>query len=202
MARCCGLRNKLLPLVDLKALLAIGGRRDGAAEGSFIVVMQVGMQSFGLVVDRRFRYRGNRGEADVEQASLRIAVFSGNTILGDGFGDPQFGIRTGSPMRSGAAGRRGDPSPRSAESAERPSDGIDARFPRRLADPEAVPLTLVTPARRDRRPDHRGISNGRPIVQYHRQLMPLVPATGEDEDQEQRDAASSGVPRMTAAPWA
>ncbi len=48
------LRNKLLPLVDLKALLAIGGRRDGAAEGSFIVVMQVGMQSFGLVVDGVF----------------------------------------------------------------------------------------------------------------------------------------------------
>jgi two-component system chemotaxis sensor kinase CheA len=45
-------------------------------------------------------------------------------------------------------------------------------------NPKAVPLTLVT---RLEEIDARTIevSNGRPIVQYRGQLMPLVPATGE-----------------------
>jgi len=77
------LRNKLLPLVELRALLAIGGGREPAADLGFVVVMQVGSQSFGLLVD---------GVSDTEEIVVkpmssrlrRISVFGGNTILGDG----------------------------------------------------------------------------------------------------------------------
>src|SRR5215813_2809712 len=47
------LRNKLLPLVHLKTLLRIG-EADVNAESGFIVVAQVGSQTFGIVVDRVF----------------------------------------------------------------------------------------------------------------------------------------------------
>ena len=52
-------------------------------EGGFIVVTQVGSQSFGIVVDSVFHTE----EIVVKPMSSKlrhIAMFSGNTILGDG----------------------------------------------------------------------------------------------------------------------
>jgi two-component system, chemotaxis family, sensor kinase CheA len=77
------LREKLLPLVALRSLLAIDDHRENAESGGFIVVMQIGMQSFGLAIDRVF----DTEEIVVKPMSAmlrRISVFSGNTILGDG----------------------------------------------------------------------------------------------------------------------
>src|SRR6186713_3156973 len=77
------LRNKLLPLIHLKKLLKID---DGAAsdpENGFIVVTQVGNQTFGIVVDGVFHTE----EIVVKPMSTKlrhIDMFSGNTILGDG----------------------------------------------------------------------------------------------------------------------
>ncbi|MGY4502272.1 two-component system chemotaxis sensor kinase CheA [Bradyrhizobium sp. GM24.11] len=77
------LRNKLLPLIHLKKLLKID---DGAAsdpENGFIVVTQVGSQTFGIVVDGVFHTE----EIVVKPMSTKlrhIDMFSGNTILGDG----------------------------------------------------------------------------------------------------------------------
>src|SRR6202163_4409490 len=45
------LRNKLLPLIHLKKLLKLKDRADGGPENGFIVVTQVGSQTFGIVVD-------------------------------------------------------------------------------------------------------------------------------------------------------
>src|SRR5215475_8159332 len=76
------LRNKLLPLVSLKQLLKIGDD-GGETENVFIVVMQVGRQTFGIVVDGVFHTE----EIVVKPMSSRlrnIPVFCGNTILGDG----------------------------------------------------------------------------------------------------------------------
>src|SRR5215813_8715334 len=76
------LRNKLLPLVTLKNMLKIADGRDDT-QSAFIVVMQVGNQTFGVVVDAVFHTE----EIVVKPMCSRlrnIALFGGNTILGDG----------------------------------------------------------------------------------------------------------------------
>ncbi|WP_076866099.1 chemotaxis protein CheA, partial [Bradyrhizobium mercantei] len=78
------LRNKLLPLIHLKKLLKIDdGATTSDAENGFIVVTQVGSQTFGIVVDGVFHTE----EIVVKPMSTKlrhIDMFSGNTILGDG----------------------------------------------------------------------------------------------------------------------
>ena len=77
------LRNKLLPLIHLKKLLKIEDGADSEPENGFIVVTQVGSQTFGIVVDGVFHTE----EIVVKPMSTKlrhIAMFSGNTILGDG----------------------------------------------------------------------------------------------------------------------
>src|SRR5215207_2739381 len=76
------LRNKLLPLIHLRKLLEIG-EGESETENGFIVVTQVGAQTFGIVVDGVFHTE----EIVVKPMSSKlrhIAMFSGNTILGDG----------------------------------------------------------------------------------------------------------------------
>src|SRR6202022_2828944 len=77
------LRNKLLPLIHLKKLLKLDDGADSAPENGFIVVTQVGNQTFGIVVDGVFHTE----EIVVKPMSTKlrhIGMFSGNTILGDG----------------------------------------------------------------------------------------------------------------------
>jgi two-component system, chemotaxis family, sensor kinase CheA len=171
------LRDKLLPLVDLRTLLKLRERREGIAEGGFVVVMQVGSQTFGLQVDGVF----DTEEIVVKAMSSRlrqIPAFCGNTILGDGsvilILDPN-GIAhdIGIPQTTQASRERG-----------RRSQGEQARTDSLLVfragspSPKAVLLSLVT---RLEEIDAATIEvlNGRPIVQYRGQLMPLVPAAGE-----------------------
>ena len=76
------LRDKLLPLVGLSHLLGLD-KDAGDIDGGFIVVTQVGSQTFGIVVDGVFHTE----EIVVKPMSSKlrhIAMFSGNTILGDG----------------------------------------------------------------------------------------------------------------------
>src|SRR5438067_1089219 len=77
------LRNKLLPLMHLKKLLKIDDGSSSDPENGFIVVTQVGSQTFGIVVDCVFHTE----EIVVKPMSTKlrhIDMFSGNTILGDG----------------------------------------------------------------------------------------------------------------------
>src|ERR1700754_1271313 len=77
------LRNKLLPLMHLKKLLKIDDGSTSDPENGFIVVTQVGSQTFGIVVDGVFHTE----EIVVKPMSTKlrhIDMFSGNTILGDG----------------------------------------------------------------------------------------------------------------------
>src|SRR5262245_54536439 len=77
------LRNRLLPLVSLRKLLQLDTVEVKAEDDTFIVVIQVGTYSFGIMVDRVF---------DTEEIVVKpvapilrdIEMFSGNTILGDG----------------------------------------------------------------------------------------------------------------------
>ena len=76
------LRDKLLPLARLSRLLGTDSEA-GDVENGFIVVTQVGSQTFGIVVDGVFHTE----EIVVKPMSSKlrhIAMFSGNTILGDG----------------------------------------------------------------------------------------------------------------------
>lgn len=172
------LRNKLLPLIHLKKLLKID---DGAAsdpENGFIVVTQVGSQTFGIVVDGVFHTE----EIVVKPMSTKlrhIDMFSGNTILGDGavimIIDPN-GIAKALGAAGSSAHDMGDENgAHHAASGEQTTSLLVFRAG--SAQPKAVPLGLVT--RLEELPaDKIEFSNGRYMVQYREQLMPLVAMDG------------------------
>jgi two-component system, chemotaxis family, sensor kinase CheA len=172
------LRNKLLPLIHLKKLLGID---DGAAsdpENGFIVVTQVGSQTFGIVVDGVFHTE----EIVVKPMSTKlrhIDMFSGNTILGDGavimIIDPN-----GIAKALGASGNAAhelaeDHAAAHASSGEQMTSLLVFRAG--SSQPKAVPLALVTRLE-EIAADKIELSNGRHMVQYRDQLMPLVQMEG------------------------
>ncbi|WP_315786855.1 hybrid sensor histidine kinase/response regulator [Bradyrhizobium sp. SZCCHNR2011] len=172
------LRNKLLPLMHLKKLLKIDDGSSTDPENGFIVVTQVGNQTFGIVVDCVFHTE----EIVVKPMSTKlrhIDMFSGNTILGDGavimIIDPN-----GIAKALGAAG-----SASQAVADEHSSHHIIGGeqltsllvFRAGTAQPKAVPLALVTRLE-EIAADKIEISNGRYMVQYRDQLMPLVQMEG------------------------
>jgi len=167
------LRNKLLPLADLRKLLALPPAQ-APGKGEFIVVTQVGAQLFGIAVDGVFHTE----EIVVKPMSSRlrhIDVFYGNTILGDGsvilIIDPN-----GIARAIGAAAETVIGDVAEADDGE-DRDSLTSLLVFRAGPPQAkaVPLSLVT---RLEEIDARTIelSNGRHMVQYRGQLMPLVSA--------------------------
>ncbi len=172
------LRNKLLPLMHLKKLLRIDDGSSSDPENGFIVVTQVGSQTFGIVVDGVFHTE----EIVVKPMSTKlrhIDMFSGNTILGDGavimIIDPN-GIAK-------ALGASGAASHEIAEenAAQRASAAEQLTsllvFRAGSTQPKAVPLGLVTRLE-EIAADKIELSNGRYMVQYRDQLMPLVQMAG------------------------
>ncbi len=166
------LRDKLLPLARLSRLLGI--EAEGDVETGYIVVTQVGSQSFGLVVDSVFHTE----EIVVKPLSSKlrhIPMLSGNTILGDGsvimIIDPNGVAQSlGSVVASQAdAGKTTET--RHATDDENTTSLLVFRAG--STQPKAVPLSLIT---RLEEIDARKIelSNGRHMVQYRGQLMPLV----------------------------
>ncbi|HVX78308.1 MAG TPA: hybrid sensor histidine kinase/response regulator [Bradyrhizobium sp.] len=172
------LRNKLLPLVHLKKLLMIDDGSSTDPENGFIVVTQVGSQTFGIVVDGVFHTE----EIVVKPMSTKlrhIDMFSGNTILGDGavimIIDPN-GVAKALGTSVGASHEIAD------ENAA--SRGVGAEqltsllvFRAGSTQPKAVPLSLVTRLE-EITTDKIELSNGRYMVQYRDQLMPLVQMAG------------------------
>ncbi|MGY3149417.1 two-component system chemotaxis sensor kinase CheA [Bradyrhizobium sp. USDA 3397] len=172
------LRNKLLPLIHLKKLLKID---DGAAsdpENGFIVVTQVGSQTFGIVVDGVFHTE----EIVVKPMSTKlrhIDMFSGNTILGDGavimIIDPNGIAKALGAAGSSAHGMGDEAAGHHIGSGEQTTSLLVFRAG--SSQPKAVPLGLVT--RLEELPaDKIEFSNGRYMVQYREQLMPLVAMEG------------------------
>ena len=173
------LRNKLLPLIHLKRLLRID---DGAVideENGFIVVTQVGSQTFGIVVDGVFHTE----EIVVKPMSSKlrhITMFSGNTILGDGsvimIIDPN-GIVSAIGQSVAAAAR--DMSEENDAMRGASSDQMTSLLVFRAGSnqPKAVPLALVTRLE-EIETSKIELSNGRYMVQYRDQLMPLVEMDG------------------------
>ncbi|WOH80109.1 hybrid sensor histidine kinase/response regulator [Bradyrhizobium sp. BEA-2-5] len=172
------LRNKLLPLIHLKKLLKID---DGAAsdpENGFIVVTQVGSQTFGIVVDGVFHTE----EIVVKPMSTKlrhIDMFSGNTILGDGavimIIDPNGIAKALGAAGSSAHDMGEDNANAHAASGEQLTSLLVFRAG--SSQPKAVPLGLVTRLE-ELATDKIEFSNGRYMVQYREQLMPLVAMEG------------------------
>ena len=173
------LRNKLLPVIYLDRLLNIesseasGSDCDLSEENVFVVVTQVGNQTFGIVVDTVFHTE----EIVVKPMSnmLRdITMFSGNTILGDGsvimIIDPN-GIASQIETEQTTAMTSSDAS----QVTDFNSSNITTLLVFRAGSDEvkAVPLSLVT------RLEEINVetiekSNNRNLVQYRGTLMPLV----------------------------
>ena len=137
------LRNKLLPLARLDQLLGIAGTASSEAEGGFIVVVQVGSQTFGIVVDAVFHTE----EIVVKPMSTKlrhIPMFSGNTILGDGsvimIIDPN-----GIAQAIGAGAAQVSEPAADAQRAESDVKAVSLLvFRAGSAELKAVPLSLVT----------------------------------------------------------
>ena len=168
------LRNKLLPLMHLKKLLGIDDGTSTDPENGFIVVTQVGNQTFGIVVDGVFHTE----EIVVKPMSTKlrhIGMFSGNTILGDGavimIIDPN-----GIAQELGAAGAAvHEIANENASKHVNASEQLTSLLVFRAgsSQPKSVPLALVTRLE-EIAADKIELSNGRYMVQYRDQLMPLV----------------------------
>ncbi|WP_373236507.1 hybrid sensor histidine kinase/response regulator [Cohaesibacter celericrescens] len=172
------LRNKLLPLIHLSNLLGIEGRNDEELkldDNGFIVVMQVGPQTFGVVVDAVFHTE----EIVVKpMASMlrNLTLFSGNTILGDGsvimILDPNgvaqaFGSHVGTDVESNIQKTEQEALPEEKNTVSL------LIFRAGSSEPKAVPLSLVTRLE-EFAIDKIEFSNGRDMVQYRGSLMPLI----------------------------
>jgi two-component system chemotaxis sensor kinase CheA len=170
------LRNKLLPLIRLKSLLGLDTAAAGDLENGFIVVTQVGSQMFGIAVDGIFHTE----EIVVKPMSSKlrnIPMFCGNTILGDGsvilIIDPN-GL-------AHSIGSIATTQPAAADDADALHHVDEGTMESMLLfragspQPKAVPLSLVTRLE-EIDPKAIEVSNGRQMVQYRGQLMPLIPA--------------------------
>ena len=172
------LRNKLLPLMHLKKLLKIDDGSSSDPENGFIVVTQVGPQTFGIVVDGVFHTE----EIVVKPMSTKlrhIDMFSGNTILGDGavimIIDPN-GIAKALGTSVAASHEIAEENAAMRASAAEQLTSLLV-FRAGSAQPKAVPLGLVTRLE-EIATDKIEFSNGRYMVQYRDQLMPLVQMAG------------------------
>ena len=166
------LRNRLLPLVSLKRMLRLDESEQETPQETFIVVLQVGTYSVGIMVDRVF---------DTEEIVVKpvapilrnITLFSGNTILGDGsvimILDPN-----GIAAASGELKMVDEEGKDTARHLTHQSDVSSLLLFRAGGkSPKAVPLALVA---RLEEIDLATVeySEGRPLVQYRGQLMPLI----------------------------
>ena len=170
------LRDRLLPLLDLAQLLQLEGSRatlERVANGVLtVVVIQVGAQRFGALVDSVFRTE----EIVVKPMSslLRdVGMFSGNTILGDGsvimIIDPNaLGTEVGS-VEGQAELASAAPA---AEAAVEDKTAL-LLFRAGSSAMKAVPLSLITRLEEIER-DSIEHCNGEDVVQYRGALMPLV----------------------------
>ena len=172
------LRNKLLPLMHLKKLLKIDDGSSSDPENGFIVVTQVGSQTFGIVVDGVFHTE----EIVVKPMSTKlrhIAMFSGNTILGDGavimIIDPNGIAKALGASASATHEINDENAAHRAASAEQLTSLLVFRAGSN--QPKAVPLGLVTRLE-EIAAEKIELSNGRSMVQYREQLMPLVQMNG------------------------
>jgi two-component system chemotaxis sensor kinase CheA len=175
------LRNRLLPLVSLTELLALG-TDDQAETAAHVVVAQVGQHMMGIIVDRVF---------DTEEIVVKpvapilrhVTMFSGNTILGDGsvimILDPN-GIARASGVGAGSDSKLLRSTLAEAQSSTNKTAML--LFKAGESQRMAVPLGLV--ARLEDIPREKiEMSCGSPVTQYRGKLMPLIAIDGGVDQQ-------------------
>ena len=165
------LRDRLLPLVSLGALLGLPANAEVTGE-SCIVVAQVGAFTFGVIVDRVF---------DTEEIVVKpvasvlrhLKLYSGATILGDGSVILILdfkGISQEAGAQQSADGARDELEMAASTSMERTAL---LTFHAGDATPRAVPLSRV--ARIEELLSHQiETVEGRTVIQYRGGLMPVV----------------------------
>ncbi|WP_237226646.1 chemotaxis protein CheW [Rubinisphaera sp. JC750] len=164
------LRNRLLPLVHLSETLQV---ESGLTDESDIniVIVQVGEEQMGLIVDRVF---------DTEEIVVKpvgrllkdISIYQGTTILGDGrvimiLDVSGIAAEFGSLSTSGGEHDQAD-GERGAEDGQTSLLVFDAGDQTTMA----VPLSLVSRLEEFPQKDIEFSSNG-PVVQYRGHLLPL-----------------------------
>ncbi len=178
------LRNRLLPLVYLNEVLGFKTREEIDARedaDDFIVVTQVGPFTFGIVVDQVF---------DTEEIVVKpvapilkeLDIYSGNTILGDGsvimILDPN-GIA--SLANNGASDHEQEEIDQEAVRRSRMDETESMLvFSAGGGNPKAVPLALIARLEEIDTADIE-LSDGRHMVQYRGNLMPLIKANPDME---------------------
>ncbi|GGF47993.1 ATPase [Azorhizobium oxalatiphilum] len=168
------LREKLLPIVNLGKLLGMAPEGEENLEDLLIAVMQVGNQTFGVVVDAV----SHTEEIVVKPMSSvlrQLPMVSGSTILGDG---RVIMIVDPAGLAQVAA------SPEEERTSELAADAA-ARLRNQGAttsllllragsgDVKAVPLSLVTRLE-ELELEKVETVNGHPVIQYRGALIPLV----------------------------
>ena len=188
------LRNKLLPLIHLKKLLKIDDGSTTDPENGFIVVTQVGSQTFGIVVDGVFHTE----EIVVKPMSTKlrhIDMFSGNTILGDGavimIIDPNGIAKALGASGSAAHEMAEDNAAHHVGSGEQMTSLLVFRAG--SSQPKAVPLGARHPAGGDRRREDRALQ--RPSHGAVPRAADAAGADGRRRDPRRRLAADPGVRR-------
>lgn len=172
------LRNRLLPLIFLSETLNLVPAGTPRPDDAFIIVAQVGQQTFGIAVDRVF----DTEEIVVKPVASILrdnSLFSGNTILGDGsvimILDPN-----GLALQTGEALRENQDATTDAAASAGTGDATTSLLVFRAGGTElkAVPLSLV--ARLEEIEVNRiERSNGKPVVQYRGRLMPIICANAD-----------------------
>jgi two-component system, chemotaxis family, sensor kinase CheA len=165
------LRHTLLPLLQVKGVLQLGG---GDAKHGFVIVAQAGSQTFGVIVDNVF----NAEEIVIKPMSSKlrhIGIFSGMTILGDGSVimvlDPNALAQN---LGRAASSASIDSATLAARKVPSRPDTISLLLFRMGSQrPKAVPLSVVT---RVGEIDRRTVdfAAGQPLVQFRGELIPLV----------------------------
>lgn len=167
------LRHRLLPLIRLDGVVQLP-TNGGADADVNIVVVQVGDQQFGLIVDRVF---------DTEEIVVKpvgsllkdISIYQGTTILGDGRVIMILDV-AGIASEIGLSSMTSD----ITDANDRNQDGDTTNllcFNAGDGRAMSVPLSLVS--RLEEVPQDRIETTGdREVVQYRGDLLPLVPVHG------------------------
>ena len=169
------LRDRLLPLVSLQALLGLEAP-EGPRGEACIVVARVGAFDFGVIVDRVF---------DTEEIVVKptasilrhLKLYSGATILGDGAVIMILDFK-GMAVEAGAGALLNGGDEVLIEAAPGEADA-EALLVFRAADDglKAAPLAGVARIE-ELEPSMLEWADGRSLVQYRGQLMPVLGADG------------------------
>lgn len=171
------LRDRLLPLVSLQALLGLEAP-DEPREEACIVVARVGAFDFGVVVDRVF---------DTEEIVVKpvasilrhLRLYSGATILGDGSVIMILDFK-GMSIEAGAAEVAADSLLDDSVDALAAGERVEALLVFRAPDQslKAAPLSKVARIE-EMQPEAVEWADGRSLLQYRGRLTPVLGLDGE-----------------------